>query len=198
MLAKIINKVLAKPSGLLATKTIILSTNSIPVLHYSNYIHLLENGKMIEHGTFDKAQNKDKNPKLFELIKEFGNVNETESNSESSSQFDSDKVGESKDSSTIVNDIESDKGTNDSILDLQRTISHESISAASIATFYWNPLSKILPNIRTAQTNEVSAKGKLSGMFILSMQSLVHSLGLLAGCFCLYLRLLLRLAQTIG
>lgn len=158
---KIINEVLAKPSGLLATKTIILSTNSIPVLHYSNYIHLLENGKMIEHGTFDKAQNKDKNPKLFELIKEFGNVNETESNSESSSQFDSDKVGESKDSSTIVNDIESDKGTDDSILDLQRTISHESISAASIATFYWNPLSKILPNIRTAQINEVSAKGKV-------------------------------------
>ena len=116
---------------------------------------------MIEHGTFDKAQNKDKNPKLFELIKEFGNVNETESNSESSSQFDSDKVGESKDSSTIVNDIESDKGTDDSILDLQRTISRESISAASIATFYWNPLSKILPNIRTAQINEVSAKGKV-------------------------------------
>lgn len=158
---KIISKVLAKPSGLLSTKTIILSTNSIPVLHYSSYIHLLENGRIIEKGTFDEAQNLVRNPKLYELIKEFGNVSESESTLEiTSNQSSSERVDESKNASTILNDDESLKDIEDTP-DLQRVLSHETISAASIATFHWNPLKKLLPNIRTAQSNEVSAKGKV-------------------------------------
>lgn len=42
-------------NGLLAGKTRILATNSIPVLREANYIHLLTKGEIIEHGTYDSA-----------------------------------------------------------------------------------------------------------------------------------------------
>ncbi|EGW33918.1 uncharacterized protein SPAPADRAFT_148152 [Spathaspora passalidarum NRRL Y-27907] len=37
-----------------------------------------------------------------------------------------------------------------------------SLRRASIETFHWDPLNKLLPNLRTGQTNEVSQQGKVS------------------------------------
>lgn len=50
----LINEVLG-PHGLLKTKTRILATNSIPVLSESNYIVLLQNGKITEEGSFEEV-----------------------------------------------------------------------------------------------------------------------------------------------
>lgn len=161
---KIIQNVLSKPDGLLATKTIILATNSIPVLNYSNYIYLFENGIMIEKGTFEEAQDTTANPKLFELIKEFGNVTDSETSSELSSTNAIDKSKDLKDSfisESRSNEFLQSESTPDPGSMLQRTETHQSLDNASIASFDWNPLKKLLPNLRTAQTNEVSAKGKV-------------------------------------
>lgn len=43
------------PSGLLAGKTRIMATNSIPVLREADYITLLTAGKIVEHGTYDRV-----------------------------------------------------------------------------------------------------------------------------------------------
>lgn len=42
-------------NGLLAGKTRILATNSIPVLREANYIHLLTKGEIVEHGDYDSV-----------------------------------------------------------------------------------------------------------------------------------------------
>lgn len=84
---KLIDEVI---TGLLATKTVILATNSISVLHYANQIILLENGKIVETGS-KKDFNKD-NSKLATLIKEFGsNKEETEELDEIENSFNSTK-----------------------------------------------------------------------------------------------------------
>lgn len=65
----IIKNVLGK-SGLLANKTTILATNSVPVLHEADNIVLLAGGKITERGTFDEVMSTDS--ELANLIKEFG------------------------------------------------------------------------------------------------------------------------------
>ncbi|CCH41464.1 Multidrug resistance-associated protein 1 [Wickerhamomyces ciferrii] len=63
----IITKVI---NGLLATKTIILATNSIPVLNYAANIILLTNGKIVESGSFKDVMGTES--QLSTLLNEFG------------------------------------------------------------------------------------------------------------------------------
>ncbi|KAH3676265.1 hypothetical protein WICMUC_002142 [Wickerhamomyces mucosus] len=67
----ITNKVI---NGLLSSKSVILATNSIPVLSHASNIILLEKGIIVETGKFKNVVSKD--TKLGKLIKEFGNASE--------------------------------------------------------------------------------------------------------------------------
>lgn len=70
---QIIEKVLSRELGLLKTKTIILATNSLLVLNYSDSIDLLERGEIVESGKFNEIMSqKESNSKLFNLLSEFG------------------------------------------------------------------------------------------------------------------------------
>lgn len=59
------------PNGLLHSKTKVLSTNKISVLSIADSITLLENGEIIQQGTYSEVT-KDENSPLCRLISEFG------------------------------------------------------------------------------------------------------------------------------
>ncbi|KAK6460722.1 P-loop containing nucleoside triphosphate hydrolase protein [Scheffersomyces coipomensis] len=67
----LIDKVLG-PEGLLSTKTIVLATNAIGILHKAQNIILLQKGEIIASGSYNEIINQDN--KLTELIKEFGQI----------------------------------------------------------------------------------------------------------------------------
>lgn len=62
----IIANVLSK-QGLLASKTVILATNSIPVLQHADHLAMIVNGEIVEQGTPNE-----KTPRINALLKEFG------------------------------------------------------------------------------------------------------------------------------
>lgn len=59
------------PKGLLKSKCKILATNNIGVLSIADNVHMVEDGKIIEQGTYKQITNK-KDSRLFALIKDFG------------------------------------------------------------------------------------------------------------------------------
>ena len=87
---QLIDKVLG-PKGLLATKTRILATNSIPVLIEADYITLLRNGKILEKGTYSQLQ---------AMKGEVSNLIKTASNEEQGAESRSPSLETSKDSSS--------------------------------------------------------------------------------------------------
>ncbi|KAI5957975.1 BPT1 [Candida theae] len=71
----LIKQVLAS-DGIIGTRTKILATNSVPVLHEANDIYLLAGGAIVEHGKYDTVM-KTKGD-LASLIKEYGRKKEDE------------------------------------------------------------------------------------------------------------------------
>ncbi|KAI5951939.1 hypothetical protein KGF54_005014 [Candida jiufengensis] len=69
----LVKQVLSK-DGIIGSRTKILATNSIPVLHQANDIYLLSKGSIIEHGDFKTAM--DKNGEIANLVKEHGRQKE--------------------------------------------------------------------------------------------------------------------------
>lgn len=65
------------PKGLLNSKCKILATNNIGVLSIASNLHMVEGGKIIEQGSYDQIM-KQKDSKLFSLVKEFGKDKERE------------------------------------------------------------------------------------------------------------------------
>ncbi|KAI5962643.1 uncharacterized protein KGF55_003719 [Candida pseudojiufengensis] len=121
----IIEEVISK-DGLLGDKTIILCTNSVSVLKYSDTITMLEDGQVKETTRYQEI-NEEHHPQLFNLITTFSKNEETSPiNSNSSS----------------------------SVIESKRR-------KASIETFNWDPLQKLLPNLKSGQTQETSQKGKV-------------------------------------
>ena len=55
---------------------------------------------------------------------------------------------------------------------------------ASIESFHWDPLKKLLPNLRSGLTEEVSQKGKSSGKFTWHISEPVLFMGVRFGLFC--------------
>lgn len=152
---------LLSDQGLLKDKTIVLSTNSLLVLGYSNYIYFLEKGKIVETSTFDDARDQEKNPKLSELLNEFGKYND-----EPEITTDSPKIEDIE----IETDNEVVELSPDDFLEhpangLRRTddLSNRPIELrrASVATFTNNPFKEALPNLKTGPLKEVSAKGSI-------------------------------------
>lgn len=66
----LINQVLG-PNGLLRNKCRILTTNNLNVLRYSNHITMLQNGKIIEEGSYDNIMSAESSL-LKNLVLEFG------------------------------------------------------------------------------------------------------------------------------
>lgn len=85
--AHIIDNVLGK-SGLLATKTIILATNSIPVLSKADSLSMIANGQIVESGSYQEVM--DAKQAIYTLLKEFGKKHSPESSEESNTPSDSD------------------------------------------------------------------------------------------------------------
>jgi ABC-type multidrug transport system fused ATPase/permease subunit len=83
-------------NGLLSTKTVILATNSIPVLIHADQVLLLEGGKVVETGSYCDIVST--GSKLSNLISEFGSSNES---SEPSDEEHEEKLARRKSISTI-------------------------------------------------------------------------------------------------
>ncbi|ABN67247.2 metal resistance protein YCF1 [Scheffersomyces stipitis CBS 6054] len=66
---KIIDNVLGR-NGVLASKTVILATNSVHILHEAHNIYLLKNGTISESGDYDTVVERQSD--LAELLEEFG------------------------------------------------------------------------------------------------------------------------------
>ena len=79
------------PLGLLKSKCKILATNSIGVLSIANNIHMVSNGKIVEHGTYDEIM-KQESSLLRQLIKDFGKRKEELSNEEELNSENEDKI----------------------------------------------------------------------------------------------------------
>ena len=79
------------PLGLLKSKCKILATNSIGVLSIANNIHMVSNGKIVEHGTYDEIM-KQESSLLRQLIKDFGKRKEELSNEEEFKSENEDKI----------------------------------------------------------------------------------------------------------
>lgn len=84
------------PNGLLATKTRVLATNSIPVLMEANFIALIRDGKIIERGTYQQ---------LMAMKGEIANLIKTVGHQDQSGEIETNN-GTSSDSSTIVTDMD--------------------------------------------------------------------------------------------
>lgn len=63
------------PNGLLKSKCKILATNNIGVLSMADNLHMVSNGSIIEQGVYDTIM-KEKNSRLYQLVKEFGKEKE--------------------------------------------------------------------------------------------------------------------------
>nr|QFR37209.1 ABC transporter [Cyberlindnera americana] len=124
-------------NGLLATKTIILATNSIPVLASAENIVLLESGRIVETGKYSDIITTDS--KLSKLIAEFGA-------SSSSDQSSSDE-------SSIDLDYEKP--------DLTRRPTNTTLRRASMASFKQVGLYENNKSKRTKQIAEKSAVGSV-------------------------------------
>lgn len=71
--------------GLLASKTIVLATNSITVLSYAHTITMLSEGKIVEAGTYNQVM--ETQGSIYNLVKDFGRKNRSgNSDSDASSE----------------------------------------------------------------------------------------------------------------
>lgn len=122
---RITENVISKTTGLLAGKTVILATNSIPILDLADHIYLLENGSIVEDGTLVDIRDGGACPKLQELVTK---LEKTEGPIESHTM------------KAVPKDI-------------------KNIKKAQMAEFSWDPIAKLLPNLRTAQLKEDTARG---------------------------------------
>lgn len=147
---QIIEKVLSRELGILKTKTIILATNSLLVLNYSNSIDLLERGEIVERGTFSEIlESEGSNGKLYTLLKEFGKHGPSTTPSAKSTPIPS--AIPSTVTSTVTSDNE-EEVTNE----LTRTLTNASLEAATLAPFKWVSLS----NIFHTKTNAKPKQGQ--------------------------------------
>lgn len=113
-------------NGLLATKTIILATNSVSVLHSASNIYYIEDGKIVESGCFDDVIAKQGH--LTKLIQEFGQM-------EKASEVEQEEAKNGNHSEdTSIEEFHPDEEGHE----LERTQTHTTIGAASLVSFGHN------------------------------------------------------------
>lgn len=133
----IIKKVISK-EGLLASKTIILATNSVSVLSTSDEIILLKGGKITERGSFEVVMNSGSD--LADLINEFGKDDSNAASKENTPELSCEKSNEHEypDIRTLnaENYLNEEMGVatgNEAFLERVRT--NNTVTAASIISF---------------------------------------------------------------
>jgi len=167
------------PNGLLSTKTRVLATNSVPVLHRSDFITMLREGKIVEKGTMEQLLAR--RGEVFNLVKTAGKDS-------SSGEVTPDEASEASDTESPISDeSRTAVGTNpvsdDEIEQTQegqtelapinpagsskmnRHHSMATLRRASTATFA-GPRGKVLDDdgeggLKTKQTKEHSEQGKV-------------------------------------
>ncbi|MCJ1435109.1 hypothetical protein MMC27_004479 [Xylographa pallens] len=164
------------PKGLLASKTRVLATNSIPVLIESDYVALLRDGRILEQGTYEQ---------LIAMRGEVANLirtanNEEESSAASSSIEESKSSGSSTDESKTVFGTDPISEEEDSEQEVQerlgniepihpgrataRKSSFATLRRASTASFK-GPHGKLMDdevgNSRSKQSKEFSEQGQV-------------------------------------
>ncbi|GMM34217.1 ATP-binding cassette bilirubin transporter [Saccharomycopsis crataegensis] len=155
----IIERVLCK-TGILSSKTLVLSTNNIHVLEEADSIYVLDHGKIDEQGTYDELIN-DKG-EFAKLIEEFGKADTTKEDSESATKEESiDNVAEDKNEAIeVIEDADMDEMT-----ELTRVMTNRTLRRASVSSFNhkFTPADNEKSDKRvTGQSKEVSKKGKVS------------------------------------
>lgn len=146
---RIIEQVLSKNTGVLASKTVILLTNTVNVLKFLDDIYLLENGKIIEHSQYTGIDEKH-HPKLFDILT---HRTGSRDHSGSSSITSLEEANVNDATEQIDLEIEGEEGSEEEAVD--------NSDVASLATFVFEPLPKASKNAKTVQEAEVSQKGKV-------------------------------------
>ncbi|CAK9437436.1 uncharacterized protein LODBEIA_P18140 [Lodderomyces beijingensis] len=155
---QIIEKVLSR-GGLLGSKTIIMCTNSVSVLNYSSSISLIDEGVFVETAKYLDVDEKH-HPKLFNLIK---NHSKDTNGPDLVASSPSNTTASDSSSPSLYED-KTPQETAPAIATTTTTTRQKNGSSsrrASIETFHWNPLQKLLPNLKTGQMQEESQKGKV-------------------------------------
>ncbi|KAG2736930.1 hypothetical protein G9P44_001020 [Scheffersomyces stipitis] len=93
---KIIDNVLGR-NGILASKTVILATNSVHVLHEAHNIYMLKNGTISESGDYDTVM--ERKSDLAQLLQEFGKTKKSQE-TETETETEIEEVSEQAHSST--------------------------------------------------------------------------------------------------
>ncbi|KAK8442051.1 hypothetical protein ACI3LY_001821 [Candidozyma auris] len=130
---KRITQAVLSSSGLLASKTIILATNSVKVLKLAHQTYFLREGQIIEQGTHDTLMNK--KGEIAELIAEFasdGQDQEEEVVSESSSDSDDSEEPKAFEPKSVA---EMEAIEEAGMIPLAKVQSHQTIGHASIVSF---------------------------------------------------------------
>lgn len=165
--------------GLLASKTRVLATNSIPVLIESDFVTLLRDGKILEQGTYDQLMAM--RGEVANLIRAANNEEEQESIA-SSSVEESKSSGSSSDESKTVfgtDPISEEEETTDQVQEVQRIgsiepirpsrttarkSSYATLRRASTASFK-GPHGKLVDDeaghIKSKQSKEFSEQGQV-------------------------------------
>lgn len=128
---KITQQVLG-PEGLLASKTLILATNSVKVLKLALEIVFLQKGVITERGSFAQLMSND--GEVSRLVKEYAEEHQGEPEDEAIDSETSEASGtlaSSKDSAELVAYVPEDV----SALKLQKIASNTTIGAASLVSF---------------------------------------------------------------
>lgn len=124
---KITKRVLG-PEGLLASKTLILATNSVKILNLALEIVFLQKGKIVERGSFSDLVSKDS--EVSRLVKEYAEDTE-DAKEDIEDTNDAELTLASKDSSELEAYIPEDANS----LKLTRITSAATLGAASLVSF---------------------------------------------------------------
>lgn len=160
----IINNVICE-NGLLASKTIVLATNSITVLSHAHTITMLSDGKIVEAGTYSEAI--EKKGSIFNLLRDFGRKRESnhgngESDSGSETALESQNDGTS---SSAVSDHDEEtpvRYTSEESTDLRkRRESSNTLRRASTASYTKVKVADDEERQKNEQQKEHSEKGKV-------------------------------------
>ncbi|KAF2005508.1 multidrug resistance-associated protein 1 [Amniculicola lignicola CBS 123094] len=161
------------PKGLLAGKTRILATNSIPVLIEADMIALIRDGKIFEKGTY--AQLMAMKGEISNLIKASLNEDQTEANSRSSESIVSEEEGTVYADSPVSDDQDQEEveAAQENVRHLEplrpgngnpRKTSFNTLRRASTASFK-GPRGKLQDEegagLKSKQTKEFSEQGKV-------------------------------------
>ncbi|SCW00940.1 LAFE_0D01508g1_1 [Lachancea fermentati] len=164
----IIDEVLDKKTGLLKNKTVILTTNSIPVLRHCQSIYALENGEIVESGSFEDVMKRDSTSTLKKLVEEFDS-NEKSSTSVSDEEIEATEQEEKTEQNIpdVVNTLGTD--SSDDIAESVRSLEINGVNLtslqsrrASVATFKPRPIIDLNADKRkTAQKEENKEEGRV-------------------------------------